>query len=234
MQMMGALAAVLLLALAGCQSPAPVAEPEPQRVEAPEPKPLLPAPVEPPPAPMPIPPRANALSRDGVGLYDAGNFNGAIKRLLGAKEIWDDSTTAGATRQQSGRAQVPRVQLLRDEPSHAVPKALRRRNQARRQLRPGAHRKDTSSVGPRVRAREETGERADRARETSGFVGGDANESTEDAVANRTREITVANLLDVPCWIQNYPSASRRFTGDYRYPNEANRNTPNRNRVANS
>jgi hypothetical protein len=96
MQLMGALAVVLLLALAGCQSPAPVAEPEPQRVAAPEPAPVPPAPVQPPPAPVPI---VNASARalaDGVGLYDAGNFNGAIKRLLGAKEIWDDSTTADA------------------------------------------------------------------------------------------------------------------------------------------
>jgi hypothetical protein len=48
---------------------------------------------------MPIVVNASARAlTEGVGLYDAGNFNGAIKRLLGAKEIWDDSTTADALR----------------------------------------------------------------------------------------------------------------------------------------
>ena len=96
MHLMGVLAVVLLLALAGCQGPAPVAAPEPQRVEAPEPAPVTPAPVQPPPAPVAtVTPSVRALE-EGVALYDAGNFNGAIKRLLGAKEIWDDSATAGA------------------------------------------------------------------------------------------------------------------------------------------
>ena len=97
MQLMGALAVVLLLALAGCESPAPVPEPEPQRVRAPESAAVVPpAPVPPPPAPMPTVNASGRALADGVGLYDAGNFNGAIKRLLGAKEIWDDSTTADA------------------------------------------------------------------------------------------------------------------------------------------
>lgn len=90
-----ALAAVLLLALAGCQSPAPVAEPAAQRVE--EPEPVLPAPVEPPPAPIAIPTASERALAAGIALYDAGNFNGAIKRLRGAREIWSDSTTPGAT-----------------------------------------------------------------------------------------------------------------------------------------
>jgi hypothetical protein len=64
---------------------------------APEPEPVPPAPVQkPPPAPVPIVTASGRALADGVGLYDAGNFNGAIKRLLGAKEIWDDSTTADA------------------------------------------------------------------------------------------------------------------------------------------
>jgi len=42
-----------------------------------------------------VTPGGRALA-EGVGLYDAGDFTGAIKRLLGAKEIWNDSTTAGA------------------------------------------------------------------------------------------------------------------------------------------
>ena len=97
LQMKIGLAAFLLLALAGCQSPAPVAEPEPQRADEPEPKPVVPALVEPPPAPVPIPTASERALADGVGLYDAGDFSGAIKRLLGAREIWDDSTNPGAT-----------------------------------------------------------------------------------------------------------------------------------------
>jgi hypothetical protein len=95
MQMMGALAVVLLLALAGCQSPAPVAEPEPQPVTAPEPEPAPPPAVEPPPAPPIVTASGRALA-DGVGLYHTGDFNGAIKRLLGAKEIWGDSIAVDA------------------------------------------------------------------------------------------------------------------------------------------
>ena len=98
MPMKIALAAVLLLALAGCQSPAPVAEPAAQRVE--EPEPVLPAPVEP-PAPTAIPTAIPTASERalaaGIALYDAGNFNGAIKRLRGAREIWSASTTPDAT-----------------------------------------------------------------------------------------------------------------------------------------
>ena len=90
-----ALAAVLLLALAACQSPAPVAEPAAQPVE--EPEPVLPAPVEPPPAPIAIPTASERALAAGIALYDAGNFNGAIKRLRGAREIWSDSTSPGAT-----------------------------------------------------------------------------------------------------------------------------------------
>ena len=64
-----ALAAVLLLALAACQSPAPVA----------------------------IPTASERALAAGIALYDAGNFNGAIERLRGAREIWSDSTSPGAT-----------------------------------------------------------------------------------------------------------------------------------------
>lgn len=95
MQKMIALAVLLLLALTGCQSPAPVAEPKPQRVETPEPKPVVPVPVAP-KAPIPVPTASERSLADGVSLYDAGDFNGAIKQLLGAKEIWDDTTTPGA------------------------------------------------------------------------------------------------------------------------------------------
>lgn len=89
-----ALAAVLLLVLAACQSPAPVAELAVQPVE--EPEPVLPAPFEPPPAPIAIPTASERALATAIALYDAGNFNGAIKRLRGA-EIWSDSTSPGAT-----------------------------------------------------------------------------------------------------------------------------------------
>jgi hypothetical protein len=85
----------ILLALAGCQAPAPVADPEPPRVVVPEPEPPPPpAPPPAPPAPI-VTPSGRALA-SGISLYDAGDFNGGIKRLLGAKEIWDDSTSADA------------------------------------------------------------------------------------------------------------------------------------------
>jgi hypothetical protein len=87
--------AILLLALAGCQAPAPVAQPEPPKVAAREPEPPPSPPAPPPPPPPVVTPSARALE-SGVGLYDAGDFNGAIKRLLGAKEIWEDSTSVGA------------------------------------------------------------------------------------------------------------------------------------------
>jgi len=96
MQSMGALAMVLLVALVGCQSTPPVAEPEPQRAATPEPEAVPPPPVPPPPVPTPTVTASGRALAEGVGMYDAGNFNGAIKRLLGAKEIWDDSTTADA------------------------------------------------------------------------------------------------------------------------------------------
>src|SRR5215831_3749398 len=81
-------AIIFLVALVGCQSPAPAPQPEPPRAEPPAAAPPV-APVEPPPPPPPTP-GERALA-EGIALYDAGDFNGAIKRLLGAKEIWSDS-----------------------------------------------------------------------------------------------------------------------------------------------
>jgi hypothetical protein len=94
MQLAIALAAILLVVLAGCESPAPLARPEPPRVEPEAAAPPV-APVEPPPPPVPTP--GDRALADGIALYDKGDFNGAIKRLLGAKEIWTDSTTESAT-----------------------------------------------------------------------------------------------------------------------------------------
>lgn len=89
-------AALLFLAIAGCQSPAPVAEPSPPRVVAPEPRPPVPQPIAPPPAPVVrVPTPSERALTDSVALYDAGDFNGAIKMLLGAKVIWEDATIPG-------------------------------------------------------------------------------------------------------------------------------------------
>jgi len=89
-----AFAVLALVALTGCQSPALVAPPEPQRVEAPEPAAPPIVPVAPPP---PVPTPGGRALDEGIALYDAGDFNGAIKRLLSAKEIWTDATTATST-----------------------------------------------------------------------------------------------------------------------------------------
>ena len=96
MQKVRLFAALALILLAGCQSPAPVAEPRlAPRVQAPEPV-VVPEPVAPPPAPVVrIPTASERALADGVGLYDAGDFNGAIKQLQGAKAIWEDTTTPG-------------------------------------------------------------------------------------------------------------------------------------------
>jgi len=89
-----ALAAIVLVMLFGCESAPPVPQPEPAPVEAPAPAPPI-VPVEPPPPPVPTP--GQRALEEGIALYDAGDFNGAIKRLLGAKAIWTDSTSATAT-----------------------------------------------------------------------------------------------------------------------------------------
>ena len=95
MRLVGLLA-VLLLALAGCQAPAPVAEPAPPPVAVTAPEPPVPPPAPPPPPPAPVVTASGRALASGISLYDTGDFNGAIKRLLGAKEIWDDSTSADA------------------------------------------------------------------------------------------------------------------------------------------
>ena len=183
MQMTGALAFVLLLALAGCQSPAPIAEPEPQPVAAPAPEPAPPPVVEPPAPPGGHPERTRTRRRGE--LLRRRRFQWRDQALAGRQGDLGRLDNRWRRPQQGGRTQVPCIQLLRDEPPHAMPKALRRRDQARRRLQPGACRKDASRVGPRVRAREETGERADRARETSRFAGGGATQEIEDAVTKR-------------------------------------------------
>ena len=97
MQVSLALAAIVLVVLAGCQSqsPAPIVEREPTPRQEPQAEPALPMRVEPLPRPT-LTPGERALE-EGIALYDAGDFNGAIKRLRGAREIWTDSTTRVAT-----------------------------------------------------------------------------------------------------------------------------------------
>lgn len=88
--------AILLLVLAGCQAPVPVPEPEPPKVVTPPPQPPPPPPEPPPPPPPPVVSASARALAAGVSLYEAGDFNPAIKSLLGAKEIWSDSTSADA------------------------------------------------------------------------------------------------------------------------------------------
>jgi hypothetical protein len=47
-----------------------------------------------------MPTAAELALAEGIALYDAGDFNGAIKRLLGAKDIWEGPppTSPTATR----------------------------------------------------------------------------------------------------------------------------------------
>jgi len=89
-----ALAGIVLTALGGCQSAPPIAQPEPAPAEQPDAAPA-PAPVAPPPPP-PVPTPAERALDEGIALYDKGDFNGAIKRILAAKEIWTDAN-ANAT-----------------------------------------------------------------------------------------------------------------------------------------
>jgi len=75
---------------AGCETtgpkPAPSPAPSAAPAVAPPPPPVKPAE---PPKPMPPPKSPAEIAVDeGVALYDAGDFNGAIKSLLGNKEIW--------------------------------------------------------------------------------------------------------------------------------------------------
>lgn len=78
----------LAILVAGCETPAPKPAPAPPPAPVAAPKPPPPPPPEPvKPVPPPKSPAEIALD-DGTALYDAGDYNGAIKSLLGAKEIW--------------------------------------------------------------------------------------------------------------------------------------------------
>lgn len=85
--------------LAACASPAPQPAPTPPPppappVVAPQPVPK-PAPLPPPPPPKPVVRPADARLAEGIALYDAGDYNGALRKLQGATEIWEpDSGSA--------------------------------------------------------------------------------------------------------------------------------------------
>ena len=83
-----ALVLTAALALAGCESTGPLQQPTPAATAA---TPAAPAAAKPavssaPPAPPELPPARKALN-EGIELYKAGNFNGAIKQLTTAPDL---------------------------------------------------------------------------------------------------------------------------------------------------
>jgi len=99
----GLAAVAAALVVAGCAStpeqapsppvpapaPAPVPPPAPARTVAPPPV------VQPAPAPAPQPPTPAELRLKEAGdLYDAGNYNGTIRKLAGARDVFSADTPA--------------------------------------------------------------------------------------------------------------------------------------------
>ncbi len=79
--------------LSGCETPpkqAPAPKPVVKPKEPPAPAPA-PAPAE--PAVPVVSPDVQAL-KDGSALYDNGDYNGAIKKLTGATDIWNGHNKA--------------------------------------------------------------------------------------------------------------------------------------------
>lgn len=87
---------VVVALLGACAAPPePAPEPTPPKVEMPPPvvkQAPPPVVVEPPPPPQ-VPADQLAL-KEGVTLYNNGDYNGAIKRLNSANEIWSGSNKA--------------------------------------------------------------------------------------------------------------------------------------------
>ncbi len=79
-------ASAVLIGLVGCATPEPEVTSQP--VVTPTPKPV-PTPV-PTPVPQPVVPVVSDASvlKEGVAMYNNGDYNGAIKRLTSANEIW--------------------------------------------------------------------------------------------------------------------------------------------------
>ncbi|MES2740516.1 MAG: TssQ family T6SS-associated lipoprotein [Pseudomonadota bacterium] len=67
--------------------------PKVEPVKAPKPAPLKPAPEVAAPVAAPLSAEPLAL-KDGVLLYNNGDYNNAIKRLTGASEIWNGGSRA--------------------------------------------------------------------------------------------------------------------------------------------
>lgn len=96
--------ALLLTACAGPGSepqpaaPAPMPAPTaPAPAPAPAPRPPAPAPAPapaPPPPPVAVKSPAEQRLAEGVALYDAGDYRGAIRKLQGSQEIWAKDTPA--------------------------------------------------------------------------------------------------------------------------------------------
>ncbi len=96
----GYLACILpaVMLLAGCAA-------EQQKTEAPPPVPATPKPEKPitppkisePKAPVAPPPIVKTPLNEGIDLYDKGDFNGAIKHLMGASEIWNSDKATQVT-----------------------------------------------------------------------------------------------------------------------------------------
>ncbi|HOA92844.1 MAG TPA: TssQ family T6SS-associated lipoprotein [Quisquiliibacterium sp.] len=97
----GIAAIAAALVVAGCASapeapptqpapapaPAPLPPPPPPRTEAPPPV------AQPAPAPAPVPPTPAELRlKEAGGLYDAGNYNGTIRKLAGARDVFSPDT----------------------------------------------------------------------------------------------------------------------------------------------
>lgn len=101
----GIAAVTAALVVAGCAStsdegpsqPAVAAAPAPAPMPPPPPaRPVAPPPVaQPAPAPAPVAPTpAEVRLKEAGALYDAGNYNGTIRKLAGARDVFSADTPA--------------------------------------------------------------------------------------------------------------------------------------------
>lgn len=89
----GILVVAALLVACATTEPTPAPSPKPVVVAPPvKPSPPPPRVVEP-PLPPALPADELAL-KEGIGLYNNGDYNGAIKRLHGATDIWEGGNKA--------------------------------------------------------------------------------------------------------------------------------------------
>jgi hypothetical protein len=87
-----------LVLLAGCatEQNKPVTSAPPQAEAKPE-KPITPPKIPEQKAPVIPPPIVKTPLNEGIDLYDKGDFNGAIKHLLSASEIWSGDKASQVT-----------------------------------------------------------------------------------------------------------------------------------------